>query len=351
MSNKQIVNDILAEINTTLGKDVVKFGDDSTFELVRVPTGSLTVDRITGGGLALGRHVEFYGSASAGKSLVAYKTAAAIQKAGGTAALIDAESSYTPSWFKHIGGIPEELIISQPEIAEDAVEAMIIMMNKKVDIIIVDSVSALLTKEERAKAPTEEARIASQARFMSINLRRLTTMNDKTLVIWVNQQRTNIGVSFGNPNVVSGGKSLGFYDTTRVEFVKGEQIKKAATKVSKFKVVASTVSKGHWVYVKSMKDKSTKPHMEGAYIFNYDELKIDEISEIIQLGLEDGIITRTGNKFAYTTDAGEKFESVERTFRKLISNNDVIRAELMKKIQLQTEVLAAPMQAEDGEEE
>lgn len=342
--------DILAEINSQLGKEVVQLGNNKRFEITRMPTGSLTIDRISGGGFAAGRHVELYGTASGGKSLIAYKTAAICQRRGGIAALIDAESSYTPEWFSHIGGKPEELIVSQPEIAEDAIEAMIIMMQQGVNVIIVDSASALLTKEERSKAPTEEARIASQARFMSINLRRLTTMNDKTLVIWINQQRTNIGVSFGDPNVTTSGRSLAFYDTTRIEVVRGEQIKKAGSQVKKFKAVNTQVTKGYWTLVKSRKDKSTKPYMEGSFIFDYDQLKIDEISEIMQLGLEDEILTRSGNTFTYIKDDGTELSGTEIKIRNALKSDENLRKELIDKIEKQTEVLSKPKQSVIEEE-
>lgn len=334
---------VMQEVNSTLKSSVLKLGNDPYFEVVRIPSGSLTIDRITGGGFALGRHIEIFGAESACKTLIAYRTMALSQQRGNLCGLIDPEHSFDPVWFEHLGGYPEELIISWPEIAEEAVEAMMLLFKKGLEVITVDSVAALATKEEAKKAPTEEAKIASQARFMSANLRRLTTYNEKTLVLWMNQNRTKIGTFFGNPTTQPGGLALKYYDTARIELRRGEQITKPGKKVNtKSKLVDSSIKKGYWVYAKAHKNKVSREGLEGTFAFNSEEGEIDLISEIIQLGLEDRLITRTDRTFKYVDYDGIEWNGIEKNFKKMIKEDDGLREELQDYIYERTLELAYP---------
>jgi recombination protein RecA len=339
---------ILQQVNSTIGAPVLKLGNDEYFNIIRIPSGSLVIDRITGGGFALGRHLELFGDESVCKSWIAYKTMALAQQRGKVCALIDPEHTFEPSWFRSLGGRPEELITAQPEIAEEAIEAMMLLFqNPDMEVITVDSVAALATKEEIQKAPNaeKEVRIASQARFMSLNLRRLTTLNKHTLVLWTNQNRTKIGQFFGNPTSQPGGRALKFYDTARIELKRGEGVKQKGKKVNtKSKVVDSDNQTGFWVYAKAMKNKASKPYMEGTFLFDNEAGEIDEISEIIQLGLIDGLIEQKGKtNYSYVDlDDVEWTENSLKKFRQLLSESDTIREELIDSIRENTLELAVP---------
>jgi recombination protein RecA len=190
------VESIRNTVNELMDKPVLRLGGDEYFKPVKIPTGSLSIDRITGGGFTTGRHIELFGHYSAGKSYVGLKTIALAQRRGGICALVDPEKVFDPEWFAHLGGIPDELLLFQPEKewnAEDAVGVMMILADlvddEKVEIVMIDSIASMVTQEEMSKDPRAgDDRVASQARMMSRAMRRITTMNKKTLFIWTNQE-------------------------------------------------------------------------------------------------------------------------------------------------------------------
>jgi recombination protein RecA len=323
-------------VNATLGPGTMRLGADPYFEITRVPTGSLTIDRITGGGFALGRHVELYGDENACKSFIAYRTMALSQERGNICALIDPEHSFEREWFIHLGGKPDELLTMHPQTAESAVQTMMILFQTgEIEICMVDSVAALLPREEREKNPIEEDRIASQARFMSRALRRLTAVNDKTLVLWTNQLRTKIG-GYGDPTTTPGGRALKFYDTTRIELRKGELVKRERKVAKKGKLVETPMAVGNWVQCKSQKEKSTYPYRQGSFIFDTEKGEIDLASEIIQLGLEDGLVTRNGNRFSYTDLGDNVWSGTESIFKRALNENAELADELIQAIDDET---------------
>jgi len=325
------------QINATLGPGTMRLGADPYFEITRVPTGSLTIDRITGGGFALGRHVELFGDENACKSYIAYKTIALSQERGNLCALIDPEHSFDANWFIHLGGKPEELLTQHPQTAEQAVQAMMVLFQSgEIEICVVDSVAALLPREEREKNPIEEDRIASQARFMSRALRRLTAVNEKTLVLWTNQLRTKIGQAYGDPTTTPGGRALKFYDTTRIELRKGELVKRERKVAKKGKLVETPVVTGNWVQCKSQKEKSAVPYRQGSFVFDTEAGEIDIASEIIQLGLEDGFVTRTGNTFRYIDLGDIEWTGTESAFKRLLLDNPDVMDELVQSIEDET---------------
>ena len=324
-------------VNATLGSDTLRLGNNPYFEITRVSSGSLTIDRITGGGFALGRHVELYGDENACKSYIAYRAVALSQERGNLCALIDPEHSFDHNWFSHLGGKPEELLTQHPQTAEQAVQAMMILFQSgEIEICVVDSVAALLPREEREKNPIEEDRIASQARFMSRALRRLTAVNDKTLVLWTNQLRTKIGQAYGDPNTTPGGRALRFYDTTRIELRKGEYIKRERPVAKKGKLVESPVIIGNWVQCRSQKEKSAIPYRQGSFVFDTELGEIDIASEVIQLGLEDGLVTRTGNRFQYIDLGDQVWAGTESVFKKLLYDNPEVLDEVVLAIEDET---------------
>ena len=271
---------IAAEINATLQlEEGIRLGNDPYFEIGRIPTGSLVMDRIVGGGFALGRHYELFGDESVGKSYIVYRTMALSQQRGNVCAMVDPEHSFDSERFQFLGGIPSELLIQHPQTAEEAVAVMMLLAQlakeERLEVIGIDSVASFVTIEESAKDPREVDRVASQARMMSKALRRITTVNKKTLFLWTNQQRTDIGVKFGNPNTTSGGRALRYYATGRVEFRRGAVLKQKQKVARAGKLVETEMPFGRWVHCKVVKDKSTAPGREGAFVFNHKMKRID----------------------------------------------------------------------------
>lgn len=334
---------IMNDVNSQLGTPVLQLGNDPRYKVVRIPSGSLAIDRITGGGFALGRHIELFGDESSCKTLICYKTMALSQQRGNLCALIDPEHAFDPKWFEFLGGSVSDLIIAQPEVAEEAIEAMMMLFKMGIEVITVDSVAALATKEEAVRSASQEAKIASQARFMSQNLRRLTTYNENTLVLWTNQNRTKIGVFFGNPTTQPGGRALKFYDTARIEMRRGQKLTRKAQKANqKNQLITTTVPAGYWVVAKAHKNKVSREGMEATFLFDSEKSVIDEISELIQLGLEDGIITRTKNRFAYVDYDENEWAGNLGKFRQIIAEDADLREEIIQSIEERTIELAIP---------
>lgn len=347
-------NALAQEINSMMGKPLLRLGNDPYFDIARIPSGSLTIDRVTGGGFALGRHVEIYGSESSCKSYILYRTMALSQARGNICALIDPEHTFDPGWFALCGGIPDELLLEHPTTAEDAISVMALLAQKQsegepIEVVGIDSIATLLPLEEFEKAPDEEPRIAGQARMMSRALRRITAMNQRTLFLWTNQTRTQIGVMFGNPNTVPGGKAMRFYATSRVELRRAEKIKKKDKRAVKSKLQDRNVVTGNYVQVRSEKEKSAIPHREGMFEFDTEAGEIVLESEIINLGMDDGVIERSGNTFTFIdADDYEWRSTSEKDFRNLLRENEAVRSELIESIQDMTIQLSVPRRNGDG---
>lgn len=311
----------------------IRLGSDPYFEISRIPTGSLVVDRITGGGFALGRHYELFGDESVGKSYIVYRTMALSQRRGNLCAVVDPEHSYDLERFAFLGGNPNDLLIQHPQTAEEAVAVMMLLAQEAkkeaLEIVGIDSVASLLTTEEAEKDPREVDRVASQARMMSKALRRITTVNKKTLFLWTNQERMDVGVKFGNPKTTSGGRSLRYYATGRLEFRRGSQLLRKKKVAAAGKLVEKDKQVGRWVQVKAVKDKSTYPYREGAFVFNHQMGKIDPGYEILQLGLEDGLIERSASgRYLYEDLEGYEWKGTEKQFVKYLNREEELAAEL-----------------------
>jgi recombination protein RecA len=345
---------LMSEVNSAIGKPVLKLGDDPYFEIVRIPSGSLTIDRLTGGGFALGRHVELFGDESSCKSYISYRTMALSQARGNLCALVDPEHSFDAKWFRHLGGIPGELLTFHPESAEEAIQVMMSLAlsteeGHPLEVVVVDSVAALLPLEELRKDPTEEDRIAPQARMMSRALRRITAVNTRTLFLWTNQLRTKIGVMFGNPTSTPGGRALKFYDTTRIELKRGEKIKRKVKKARKGKLQEAPTEKGRYILCRSEKEKSSIPGRDGMFEWDAEVAEIVLESEIINLGLEDGFIERKGNTYYFIDSDDYEWSGQDREFRRLLRGNDGMRDELVEAIQDMTIQLSVPRSQEEDD--
>jgi recombination protein RecA len=330
---------LVHEINTTLQLERgVRLGSDEYFRIKRIPTGSLVLDRITGGGFALGRHYELFGDESSGKSYITYRTMALSQRRGNLCAIVDPEHSFDFERFDFLGGVSDELLAFHPRTAEDGVSVMMLLAQHATDhqleVITIDSVSSLVAREELARDPREEDRIAAQARMMSRALRRLTTVNEKLLMLWTNQERVNVGVKFGNPNTTSGGKALRFYATGRIEFRKAGKIRDKRPVVRSGKFVEAEVNVARWISMRVEKDKSTRPEREGSFVFDYDLKTIDPAWEIISLGLEDGLIERTANGWYSYIDLDDvEYRGTEKKFRNMLMTNPQLFGELSSAIE------------------
>ena len=325
---------LAAEINHTLKLDnPVLLGSDPYFTIQRIPTGSLVMDRIIGGGFALGRHYELYGDENAGKSAILYMTMALSQQRGNVCAMVDPEHSFDNERFASLGGDPEELLMFWPEKAEDAIAVMMLLAkhaaNQELEVIGCDSVASLVTTEEAEKDPREVDRVASQARMMSKALRRITTANRKTLFLWTNQERVDVGIKFGNPKTTSGGKALRYYSTGRIEFRKGTKLLRKEHIARGGKLVETEVPYGRWIQVRVEKEKSTRPHRQGSFVFNFDLATIDPAYEVIQLGLEDRLIERSASgDYSYEDLDGKVWKGKEKKFAELLRTNDELREEI-----------------------
>lgn len=336
---RALAHEIANEINSAMGRPVMTVASDPDLKVIKVPTPSLVINRITGGGFALGRHVELFGDPNVGKSTIMYGTMALSQQRGNLCGLVDPEGVFDAEWFSHQGGFPDELLYSRPDNAEEIIGSLRLLVEKategaNIEIIGVDSQAAMVTKEQTEKDPREEERVASQARMMSRALRVLTMRNRKILFIWTNQLRSNIG--FGSqfqPNVTTGGRAMGFYASTRLEFRKTGAVEISGKRAERMELKAKKVKVGDWIQVKAMKEKTTKPYQQGAYIFRTDQGRIDRFSEIVQLGLEDEIIERVGNSYLYETLDGEELKMTESKLRARLEDDEDLRYELISSIE------------------
>lgn len=336
---------IAAEINSLMGAPVMTVASDPELAVVKIPTPSLVVNRITGGGFALGRHVELFGDPNVGKSTIMYGTMALSQQRGNLCGLIDPEGVFDTEWFSHLGGFPDELLYSRPANAEEIIGGMRLLIEKAVEgapieIVGVDSQAAMVTKEQYEKDPREEERVASQARMMSRALRVLTMRNRRLLFIWTNQLRSNIGFgSVYQPHVTTGGRAMSFYATTRLEFKKTGAFEEPGKRASKGELKSTKIRKGDWIQVKSQKEKASRPYQQGSYIFRTDLGGIDLASEVIHLGLEDEIITKSGKDYIYDGIDGQRRGTLS-DWRKHLADDDELRDEIIDAINDQTYELA-----------
>lgn len=334
MKKKSKAAMLVEKVNRTLDlSQGVRLGSDDYFRISRIPTGSLVLDRITGGGFALGRHYELYGDESSGKSYIVYRTMALAQQRGKLCAIVDPEHSFDYERFEFLGGDPDELLAHHPENAEDGIAVMMLLAKhakeELLEVIGIDSVSSLIPSEEMSKDPREKDQPAGQARMMSKALRRITAVNKKTLFLWTNQERVDIGVKFGNPNVTSGGRALRYYATGRIEFKRGLRIKEKRHVVRHGKKIETEIMTGRWIQVRVEKDKSTRPYREGGVVFDYDLKTIDPCWEVISLGLEDGMIDRdTSGRYLYVDLEDKTWQGNEKKFRGYLRENPVLFEEI-----------------------
>ena len=308
------------KIEKSYGKgSIMRLGDRAVDDVSSISSGSIALDYALGvGGYPKGRVIEIYGPESSGKTTLAIHAIAEAQKAGGIAAIVDAEHAFDPYYAKSLGVNIDELLISQPDNGEQALEIVDnLVRSGALDIIVIDSVAALTPKAE-LEGEMGDSRMGLQARLMSQALRKLTgnISKTKTCCIFINQLREKIGVMFGNPETTTGGNALKFYASVRLDIRRIGQIKDGEE------------VQGNNVRVKVVKNKIAPPFRKAEFDIMYGE-GISKTGEIIDLGVQFNVVKKSGSWFSYgETKLGQGRESV----RKLIADNPELAHELEMKI-------------------
>jgi len=310
----------IAQIEKQFGKGaIMRLGSEGVIEIPSIPTGSLGLDIALGvGGFPRGRVIEIYGPESSGKTTLALSAVAQAQKAGGTAAFIDAEHALDVNYAARLGVNVNDLLISQPDTGEQALEVTeTLVRSGAVDIIVIDSVAALVPKAE-LEGDMGDSLPGLQARLMSQALRKLTAAisRGQTTVIFINQIRMKIGVMFGNPETTTGGNALKFYASVRLDIRKIENLKDAQESV------------GSRVRVKVVKNKVAPPFKQAEFDIYFNE-GISREGELIDLGLERKIIERAGTWYSYN---GNRIGQGRENVRQFLKANPEIAKEIEAKI-------------------
>ena len=311
----------LAQIEKQYGKgSVMKLGDKSAnMQIETVPTGSLSLDLALGlGGVPKGRIVEIYGPESSGKTTVALHMVAEVQKAGGIAGFIDAEHALDPNYARNIGVDIENLYISQPDNGEQALEITETMVRSgAVDILIVDSVAALVPKAE-IDGDMGDSHVGLQARLMSQALRKLTAVISKSncIVIFINQLREKVGVMFGNPETTTGGRALKFYSSIRMDVRRIETLKQNGEAI------------GNRTRVRVVKNKIAPPFKEAEFDIMYGE-GISRTGDVLDLAANEGVVSKSGAWYAYE---GNKIGQGRENAKNYLKENPEVFAEIEKKV-------------------
>ena len=317
--NKE-VEKVVEEIKEKFGEGMImKLGDVRKVDVEAIPTGSISLDIALGiGGVPRGRVIEIYGPESSGKTTLSLHIVANAQKAGGTAAFVDAEHALDPEYAKRIGVEINDLLISQPDTGEQALDIVeTLVRSGAVDIIVVDSVAALVPRAE-IEGEMGDQHMGRQARLMSQALRKLTAIVAKsnTIVIFINQIRMKIGIVFGNPETTTGGQALKFYSSVRIEVRRSAQIKKGEEVV------------GNRVKAKVVKNKVAPPFKNTEFDIMYNE-GISQTGDMIDTGVKYEAVKKSGNSYVF----GETKLGVGReNAKQYLKDNPKLMQEITKKI-------------------
>lgn len=308
-------------IEKNFGKgSVMKLGERPHVDVDVIPSGSLLIDNALGvGGYPKGRIIEIFGPESSGKTTLALHAIAESQKKGGTAAFVDAEHSIDPVYARNLGVNIDELILSQPDSGEQALEIVELLANSGgVDIIVVDSVAALVPQAELDGAMSDNS-VGLQARLLSKAMRKLAGIlnTNGCTVIFINQLREKVGVIYGNPETTTGGRALKFYATVRMDIRRAEAIKDGTT------IVGNTVN------VKIVKNKVAPPFKNCQVDIIYGK-GINKNAEILDMGVQLGVLTKSGSWYEYN---GERFANGREAGKQYLDSHPELAEELMSKIQ------------------
>ncbi len=317
---KKALEIALAQIEKQFGKgSVMKLGENAVMNVEAIPTGAMSLDIALGiGGVPRGRIIEVYGPESSGKTTVALHMIAEAQKMGGVAAFIDAEHALDPVYAKNLGVDIDNLIVSQPDTGEQALEiAEALVRSGAIDIIVVDSVAALVPKAE-IDGDMGDTHVALQARLMSQALRKLAGVlnKSKTVAIFINQLREKVGIMFGNPEVTPGGRALKFYASVRLEVRRVETLK------------ANNEVIGNRTKVKVVKNKVAPPFKEAEFDIMYGK-GISKESNVLDVAVSYGIVEKAGAWFSYS---GNRIGQGRENAKQYLVDNPNVCAEVESKI-------------------
>ena len=316
----KVLNAVMEKIEKDFGKgSIMRMSSAEVADVQVIPTGSITLDMALGvGGYPKGRVIEIYGPESSGKTTLAIHAIAEAQKTGGIAAFIDAEHAFDSSYAQQLGVDVDNLLISQPDNGEQALEiADSLIRSSAIDIIVIDSVAALTPKAE-IEGEMGDAKMGLQARLMSQALRKLTSSisKTKTVCIFINQLRDKIGVVYGNPETTTGGNALKFYASVRIDIRRVSAIKDGEEQL------------GTRTRVKVVKNKVAPPFKKAEFDIMFGE-GISKIGEIIDLGVDYGIIKKSGSWFSY---GDRKIGQGRDSVKELLKNDEALRNEVEAKV-------------------
>ncbi|MDD7511375.1 MAG: recombinase RecA [Peptostreptococcaceae bacterium] len=314
------LDEALKQIQKQFGQGaIMKLGDQSALNIETISTGSISLDMATGvGGVPKGRIVEIYGPESSGKTTLTLHIVAEAQKAGGKAAFIDAEHALDPVYAKNLGVNVDELLVSQPDTGEQALEICdMLSRSGALDVIVIDSVAALVPKAE-IQGDMGESHVALQARLMSQALRKLTgTVNkSNTCVIFINQLREKVGVMFGSPEVTTGGRALKFYSSMRIDVRRAETIKSGDQML------------GNKTKVKIVKNKVAPPFKMAEFDIMYGQ-GISRAGDVLDSAVNEKLVEKSGSWYSYN---GERIGQGRETVKKYLESNPQIMNELYGKL-------------------
>ena len=315
-----LLEDALKQIEKQYGKgSIMKLGDRANVDIDAISSGSLAIDYALGiGGYPKGRIVEIYGPESSGKTTLALHAIAQCQKNGGRAAFIDAENAIDPQYAKSLGVQINDLILSQPDSGEQALEITeMLIKSGAIDLIVIDSVAALVPQAE-LDGEMSDASVGLQARLMSKAMRKLAGVMNRSecTAIFINQLREKVGIMFGNPETTPGGRALKFYSSVRLDVRKGEAIKNGTEIV------------GNKVTVKVVKNKVAPPFKVASVEIMYGE-GISHVGELVNLAVDYDIIDKAGAWFSYK---GEKIGQGKENVKLVLKNNKALYDEISKKV-------------------
>lgn len=313
-----LLKDTIAQIEKQYGKgSIMKLGDRASVDVDAISSGSLKIDQALGiGGFPKGRIIEIYGPESSGKTTLALHAIAEVQKKGGRAAFIDAENAIDPVYAKNLGVQIDDLILSQPDSGEQALEITeLLIKSGAIDLVVIDSVAALVPQAE-LDGEMGDQHVGLQARLMSKAMRKLAGVMNKSecTAIFINQLREKVGIMFGNPETTPGGRALKFYSSVRVEIRKSEAIKNGSDVV------------GNKVNVKVVKNKVAPPFKTAVVEILYGE-GISYVAELLDLAVEFDIIHKAGAWFSYN---GDKIAQGRDAAKNFLRNNPEVFDEVDK---------------------